>query len=779
MPVSGPLIDVIIRHPYRVMLASIVLVLLFSTGMSRLQVDSGIEIFFAEDDPNLLAEQALQATYGREENILFVVDTGGGSVFRRNHLAAIEKLTERAWLMPFAKRVDSPTNFLHPSVDGDDIVIAPLVEDALSLTAPRIAAIETVASSEKALVGRLLGPEGDVAAVNVNLLLPRQEMASAITESVAYARNLAAEVQKEHPQLRIHLAGWALTEQTLAEVTARDSATLMPVLLLLILGLVALLLRSAWASLCTVIVIALSITTGMGFAGWTGTGLNSVNVSAPTIILTLAVADCIHVLSAFLRTLRQGATKEAALSGALRKTLYPVALTSVTTALGFLTMNFSESPPFRELGNIAAAGVVGALWITLTILPGLVMMLPFRSARRAGTGLPMAGLARFVTDHHRVLFWGFLVAIALAVDGVARIELNDDPSAYFSEDVPLKRALTLIEDKLSGIQSLHYSIDAGERGGITEPAFLADVDRFANWLRAQPEVVNVQVFTDTLKRLNQVMHEDDSAWHRLPGSRELAAQYTLLYEISVPYGQDITHQISADKSSLKLTATLKNQQSRGVIEFEQRSRDWMAAHTPALETRGAGQSLSFANVGLRNIRSMLGGSLVAILCISGCLMLAFRSLRFGLVSLIPNLFPAFVALGIWGHTAGEVNIAASVVFSLTLGIIVDDTTHFLVKYIEGRQTLGLPARDAVRYTFEEVGSALLCTSIVLAIGFLALVQSDFSVNSTSGLLVAITIGVAIVLDLLFLPAVLLKIDRWLPVHSADQPGAGGTIIGGR
>ena len=159
---------------------------------------------------------------------------------------------------------------------------------------------------------------------------------------------------------------------------------------------------------------------------------------------------------------------------------------------------------------------------------------------------------------------------------------------------------------------------------------------------------------------------------------------------------------------------------------------------------------------------MLGGSLFAVLFISACLVLAFRSARFGLVSLVPNLFPACVALGLWGWLVGEVNIAASVVFSLTLGIIVDDTTHFLVKFIEARRERGLCAADAIRYTFDAVGGALVSTTIVLAIGFLALVQSDFSVNSTSGLLVAMTISIAIVLDLLFLPTLLMRVERLLP-----------------
>jgi predicted RND superfamily exporter protein len=761
MAFKNSLIEILVQYPYRIMLANLLLIAVVSAGASQLFVDSGIDIFFSEDDPNLLAERELKATYGREDNILIIIDAGEADIFQQQHLITLEDITARAWLMPNARRVDSATNFLHPTVDGDDILIAALVEDAATLSESDRIRLRKIAFSQQTLLGRLLAHSGKVAAVNVTLNLPEQNKAAAIAESVEFVRQLVNEKERANPALNIHLAGWALTEQTLAEVTARDSATLMPMLFGLVLLVIALLLRSVLASLCTVICIFLSILIGMGTAGWAGMGLNSVNVSAPTIIMTLAIADCIHVLTVFLIRLRDNPDKRAALAYGLEQTLYPIMLTSITTALGFLSMNFSESPPFRELGTIAAVGVMGALWVTVTILPGLILMLPFRKAPGTATGLPMAGLADFVIRRYNSLFWGSLALIILAITGISRMELNDDPTGYFADSIPLTKAIGVVESRLSGTQTLHYSIDSGQVGGIPDPAYLAQVDRFVAWLRAQPEVVNVESFTDTLRRLNQVLHGDAPDWHRLPDSREMAAQYTLLYEISVPYGQDVTYQVSADKSSLKVTATLKNQRSQGLIAFEERSRQWMAKHTPDILTRGAGQSISFANVGLRNISSMLGGSLFAIVLISACLVVAFRSIRFGLVSFIPNLFPAFVTLGIWGAVVGEVNIAASVVFSVTLGIIVDDTTHFLVKYLEARRQRGLDVEEAIRYTFISVGSALLSTSIVLATGFLALVQSDFSVNSTSGLLVAITIGIAILLDLLFLPTVLIKADHLL------------------
>jgi predicted RND superfamily exporter protein len=743
------------------MFISLLLVAAATMGTSRLQVASGVDIFFADDDPHLIAEKQLKSTYGREDNILLVIEAQSSDLFTPENLSLLHDLTQKAWLVPSAKRVDSISNYLHPEVAGDDIDIRALIADTAELSPTRIEKIKQISLSEPALVGRLISPDGAVAAININLLLPEQDTPAAIAAAVNSARALAEDAMATMPGLTIHLTGWAVTEQTLAEVTAKDAATLMPVLFMLVLAALALILRSALAAVCTVVVIALSVGVGMGFAGWAGISLNSVNVSAPTIILTLAVADCIHLLTVFLKNFTAESSKKEALHTALQSTLYPIFLTSVTTAIGFLSMLSSESPPFGELGIISAVGVLGALWVTVTILPGLVLLLPFKPLRQKTPGVPMKWLAEFVITHYNRLFWLFLIGIAVAISGVARIEINDDPSAYFSDKIPLSRALEVVDNHLSGTQSLHYSLNAGAADSVPEPEFLRAVDEFAIWLRLQPEVVNVEVFTETLKRLNQVMHGDDAHWRKLPDSRELAAQYTLLYEISVPYGQDATHLVSADKSHLKVGITLRNQKSQGLIAFEARCHDWLLQHWPEFASRGVGQSISFAHVGLRNIQSMLFGSLLAILFVSACLVLAFRSLRFGLVSLIPNLFPAFVTLGIWGLIVQEVNIAASVVFSLTLGIIVDDTTHFLVKYTHARSTLKLSVEDAIRWTFAAVGSALVTTSIVLAIGFLALVQSDFSVNSTSGLLVAATILAAIVLDLMFLPTVLIKADALL------------------
>jgi hypothetical protein len=753
-------IALVVRYALPVAAINVLLVLAVGFGAGQLAISSGIRVLFSPDDPNLLAEIHIEQTYGKEDNILLVIDAGEGDMFTPAHLQMVAGITAQAWQIPNSRRVDSISNFLYTAVDGDDITIGPLVEDAAALSPQDLDRVRRIALSEQVLLGRLISANGKVTAVNVSLNAKKEGQAEALAASVNAARAIQQDAQATNPGIRIYLAGLALTEQTLAEVTASDGAGLMPMVFLMVLVALALLLRSLLAALCTVITIVLSVMVGMGFAGWAGMAINSVNVSAPTIIMTLAVADCIHLLSTFLGHLRKGASRRDAVTLSYQETLYPVILTSVTTAIGFASMMFSDSPPFQELGAISTVGVVGALWVSMTILPALMLVLPFRGGDKMSFELPMLPLAECVIRRQTPIVWISLILILSAISFIPRLELNDDPAGYFSKAIPLTTAIEVVEDKLSGTQNVHYSLDSGQPDGVADPQFLREVSAFVDWLRAQPEVTNVESFIDTLYRLNQVMHGDDPAWYRLPGERELAAQYLLLYEISVPYGQDVTHQVSADKSTLKVTAVLKNQKSR-VLEFEQRSRQWLQDNAPDLVTRGAGHAVSFASIGLRNINNMLYGSLFAIVLVSTCLLVAFRSVRFGMLSFIPNLFPALVSLGIWSALVHEVNMAASVVFSMSLGIVVDDTTHFLVKYREARVQRRLSAMDSVRDAFARVGSALVSTSVVLAAGFLVLIWSDFSVNSTAGALMSLTIVVALLLDLLFLPALILKLDSWL------------------
>jgi predicted RND superfamily exporter protein len=255
------------------------------------------------------------------------------------------------------------------------------------------------------------------------------------------------------------------------------------------------------------------------------------------------------------------------------------------------------------------------------------------------------------------------------------------------------------------------------------------------------------------------MHGDDPAYYRLPEQRELAAQYLLLYEMSLPYGLDLNNQINIDKSATRVAITAKTLSSNEVLALEDRAQQWLKVNgLPSMQVPGASTTIMFANIGYRNIRGMLFGATMALVLISIILIVALRSVKFGLISLIPNLAPTAMAFGLWGLLVGEVGMGLSVVVGLTIGIVVDDTIHYLSKYLRARREKGLSPQEAVRYAFRSVGLALWVTSVVLIAGFLILSLSHFYPNSSMGIMTAVTIAFALMADFLFLPPLLMKLE---------------------
>ena len=732
-----------------------------ASGARFLGFSNDYRVFFSEENPQLIAFENLQNTYTKSDNVLFVIAPVDGDVFTPHALEAVEWLTEQAWQIPYSIRVDSVTNFQYTRAEGDELIVEDLVMQANELGPGELENIRDIAVSEPLLVNRIVSPTGHVTAVNVIIQLPGVDPAAEVPEVVSFSRNLASQLTDRFPDLEMHLTGIVFLNNAFSEMAMKDMQTLVPIMFAIIILVMAVLIRSVWGTLATLLVIILSIVTAIGMAGWLRIELTPPSASSPTMIMTLAVANCVHLLVTFLQKLRQAESKSAAMIESLRINLQPIFLTSVTTAIGFMSMNFSDAPPFRDLGNIVAIGVLASFVYCIGLLPALMLLFPVKvKAARSRSVAGMDALADFVVRHRRPVLWGMSLSVIGLVAFIPNNELNDEFVEYFDERVDFRVATDFTTDNLTGLYNISYSLEAAEAGGISEPAFLNKLEEFAVWYRQQPEVMHVNTLSDTMKRLNKNLHGDDPAWYRMPDQRDLAAQYLLLYEMSLPYKLDLNNQINVDKSATKLDVSLQSISSNQTIALEERAQHWLAENAPAsMQVHGASPSLMFSHIGARNIRSMLTGTTLTLVLISFILIFALRSLRIGLISVIPNLVPAGMAFGLWGLLVGEVGLALSVVTGMTLGIVVDDTVHFLSKYLRARREEGLSSADAVRYAFHNVGTALWITSMVLIAGFMVLTQSPFKLNSGMGLLTAITIGLALIADFLLLPTLLMTLDK--------------------
>ena len=749
----------LLRWRWLGLILTLVLVAAAGSGGRFISFSTDYRVFFSDENPQLAAFEAIQNIYTKNDSILFVLAPADGKVFTPELLDAMEELTREGWKIPYSRRVDSITNFQHTRADGDELVVADLVRKAKDLPPAALAEARETALAEPLLRSRLISERTHVAGVNVVLQLPAKTVTET-PEAVAAARALRDRIKAAYPGLDIKLTGIGMLNNAFSEMSQSDLQTITPLMFAVLLAVLLILLRAFTGTFSTLVVIVLSSMTAMGIAGWMGVKLTPPSAIAPTIIMTLAIADSVHLLVTMFNEMRHGRAKYDAIVESLRINMQPVFLTSVTTAIGFLSMNFSDAPPFRDLGNITAVGVMAAFVYSVVTLPALMALLPVRvKARDMGRSTLMERLADFVIRQRRPLFWGTgLVIVALAAF-IPRLELNDDFVKYFSTDVEFRRDTDFTTANMSGLYTFEYSVESGESGGINNPAYLENLEKFAIWLRAQPQVVHVNTLSDTMRRLNKSMHGDDPSWYRLPDSRELAAQYLLLYELSLPYGLDLNDQLNVDKSATRVTVTLKDMTAREMRETAARIDRWIEDNLPAgMSAASTGPSLMFAYISERNIRSMLTGTFLALVLISFLLILALRSLRTGVVSLIPNVLPAAMAFGLWGLIIGQVDVAVSVVAAMSLGIVVDDTIHFLSKYMRGRREKGLDPEGAIRYAFTTVGMALTVTTIVLMAGFAVLALSDFGINARMGLLTAITIAIALFVDFLFLPPLLMKME---------------------
>ena len=750
-------------HPVKVLMLAFIILCVTAAGISQLSFKSDLRIYFGKDNPQIAMLDHMEKTYTKTDSVLFVLAPKNG-VFNKSVLTVIEELTEKAWLIPYSSRVDSLTNYKYSSAIGDDIAVDDLVINAQQLTDKGIKEIQTIASNEPLLVNSVISPNGQVTGVNVTINIPKGEELTSVPKVVKHVRALAAEIQEKNPDMAIYLTGVVMMDNAFAEATEKDLKGLVPAMLTIALVIMSLVMRSALAGFSAMLLLTFAILAGMGIAGWTGVLLNPISVNAPNIILTIAICDCVHLLMAYMIGLRKGLAKQEAMSDALVKTFNALLITTVTTCVGFLSLNFSDAPPFRDLGNITTFGVAMAFIFTITFLPAFMMLFKAKvntaqSNKETKLEKTINQLAENIIAKPKQYFAYSLIVVVLACTGIFNNVLNDEFIKYFDESVTFRQDTDFTAENLTGIYYIDYEVGGKTEQGINSPEYLQTLEEFTQWLRQQPEALHINSITDIYKRLNMNMHGDDPAKFVMPDNNELAAQYLLMYEMSLPYGLDLRNRINANKDATRVTATLKNLSSNEVLALEDRVQAWLEQHQDTLTySDGTGLTIMFAQIGLRNIIGMINGMAIALVIISIMLIVIFRSFKYGLVSLTPNILPAAIAFGVWGYLVGQVGLALSVMAAMTLGIVVDDTVHFLSKYIYARRQKSMNADDAIRYSFANVGSALFTTTLALTAGFAILGFSSFEINAGMGILTAMAISFALILDMFLLPALLLLID---------------------
>jgi len=747
----------IIFHKKKTLVIGLILIAIITSGASFLETPTGYRAFVENDQPNYADILDLEEKYGMIDTLSFVIKPNEGNIFQKDVLKLIKELTEISWQTPHSTRVNSLTNHQYTTVDGDDINISDFVDSVESLDNSDLKELKELALKEKTLVNFILSKSAKVSFINIYLDVPDQE---GFEKPINFAEKQKKLFSEKYPEIFVTVAGSARYSHNFQTTARTDATTMYPGFLILIIFLSYIFLRSALASILSLTIIFLSILPSIGTVGWLGFEVQPPLIMAPIIILTIALAHSIHILSIALTNMSEGMNKEQAMVESMKINFTPVFLTSFTTAVGMAGVNFGKIPAFSEMANTVVIGSGYSFIFAVTLLPALFMILPVKShgSPRFVLGiLNSLGKLIYKFKFYFITFIG-LASILLA-NQITNLYFDDDFDSYFDRVDDWVEVKNIVNDEFGSSFFIFANISSEKTDGITSPGYLEKLDEFAKWLEAQDEVTTVTTVADVIKTLNKNMNGGSEEYYSIPNDKSLNAQYLLLYEFSVPYGMDLKNQMTADKAESRLLIRMNMITSRESILFNEKVNLWNEENLGTFKSRGVvGIPIMMPYVYRENTNGLMRGLLFSFSLIVIVIGLSLRSFRFGLISIVPNIVPFILAYGILAMFTHIVSFSHTVSILISIGLVVDATIHFLTKFKKAN-TLNLSQEDAIQYCFKYVGYPIIIASVCLFCGFLFLLQSSFMTNFILGGMCALIIIIALFIDLLLLPALLLLFGK--------------------
>lgn len=723
-------------------------------GIAELKTATDYRIFFKGDNFELKNFKSLNKTFGDTEDFLIVLSFQD-DVLKEKNLSIIRRMTDLSWKIPYVVRVDSITNFPYTYTKNKKLHIENLfsnVNDALDLERKKFAL------TDPSIKSILLSNNGRNAVIRSQIAVPIEDRTKQVNEILAAVDKIVADFKQRNKSVGIRVVGQAVYDKELDLVSKTDAETIYPILFLVALMLIGFFYQSIMGIVLILVYFSISVFSAFGFAGWIGASINPIVSMAPVILFVFVVCHGIHIFNVYSRNLANGKTVASSSKEAVRITSRPIVLTTFSTILGFLSLNFSQSPPFRDLGNMVAFGCfVTTLWMLITIHLLLTMSKAGMKVTNLLGVVAQAQINICTSNGIRNILMIFLFFPLLLLGVVSvKSQVSDDYLKYFSENNKFREITDFVDQNVTSLTLVYYVLEADE--SIADPRFANDVSQFVDWLRQQPEVSAVKSFTDTLKRLNMNMNEGSAEEYTLPESKELLAQYILLYELSLPFGMDVSNEISIDRKKILVKVFLSESSGESVLRFEKNASSWLDERTASIASYyPAGTANMFSHIGQRNIEGMfvgLGISLFVIAILLGCY---FRSLLISVICVVMNVVPLAAAFGAWYVLGGVIDIGVAVVLGMAYGIIVDDTIHIINAWYEERESRLTTER--IKNVIRRVFPAIYITTIVFVLGFGVLCFSDFQITFNTGFVTALAIFFAGLIDVLIVPYLFLTMSN--------------------
>ena len=751
----------LIKYRYLSIGLVLIVVCLLATGLTKLTFNPDLETYFPEGHPAVIRYNEIDDMFIPTDNLIIAVHSNEGTLFNGDSLKVIEELTRKSWTIPYSVRVDSLTNYSYVKSVNDDLIVEPFIEEAEKKSIEFFEKRENLVAGEDIIYKSLISEDKKTSVVSIIVDPPGPNKEDQNSELINYILGFIEPIKESNENLDIRLLGNPYLDYISPRIVKAEMPVVMPLMLLLIFFIVFLMIRSYVAVLATFVVILMSLIATFGSIGILGNPLNQMVTTIPILIITLALADCIHLFSIYFQNRIKGISSKESMEKSLEMNIQPLFLTTISTCIGFLCLNFIEVAPLRDFGNAVAIGIGFAFIFTIFFIAPIVSFFEVKTASKVTKQTRFStSVGSFILKNGNKLIFSITSISFLILLCIPMNELDENPTQMYAEGFTSFSSDTLwLDEKLSVTFPVNF-LATNEEGQVSDPDFLEILDKFSVWLEEREQVNHVTSLANNMKNLNKSMHGDDPEWKKIPENADLSAQYLFFYEMSLPMGLDLNSSISQDRKSTKISATLKDMSANEFKEFNNEVLGYLRQNNlENMISEPSSFRVIFTYMVEAIVNSLLYGLFIGILLITLIIGLFFRSYLLPALSIFPNILPIGMGFGLWGLFVGDVGFMVAVGMGSTLGVIVDFTVHFLSKYELARKEFKKSVEESVIYSFETVGFALIIMTVVLALGFSVLNLVTFiPIQDFAKFSVICFIG-GLIINFLFLPNLLIKFDK--------------------
>jgi predicted RND superfamily exporter protein len=749
-------IDFLFKFKWLIVMGVPLIVFMLALNLKHLEIDGSYRIWFEEDSQTLKDYDKFREEFSNDDGIVVVFKDKNG-IFNKKALSSIQRLTQAFWDMPHIDRVDSITNYqhVHSSKDAPDDVIVDdfIIEDLSEATPEYLENRKKEAISDSIIADSFISKDGTTTMIFARLDPQANEDGDISTEMMGHIAPII-EAETNITGYKYWLNGGPPMTQAFIDIAGKDAMTFTPLVFLSSMILLFLLFKRVSGALVPLAVVLFTFLSVLAVQTLLGYKLNNFTANIPVFIVAIGIADAVHIYSIWLIGKKRGEENSEAVRNSISKNLLPIFLTSLTTTVGFSSLAISKVVPVSTLGIATASGAVLAFIISIVWMPAVLLLLkkPIKGELKDDIKM-IKGYGDFIVrNDKRIIIIGTLIVAFLGM-GLAFIKVDSNTIRYFSPHVEIRKSAEFTMNNLTGSMSYAVIVDSQKTDGIKEPEFLKTVEAFyADYQAKFPADVRDMIsLLDTIKRYNEIMNNSKT----VPNERNLIAQYLLLYSMGLPQGMEITDQMDFDQRKLRINVLTNIVDTSKDIEMINYAQKWWDNTKYSMNLTG--QTAMYAYMQKDITDTLIYSLSLTIFIVSLMMLLIFKRLKILWILLLPNLLPVVLVIGLMGWLGFTIDMGVAIAGAIIIGVAVDDTIHFLVKYFDARKR-GLSMADTFDEVLHYAGRAILFTTVVLSLSFSMFVFSTFTPNQNFGVVTAAALIIALIVDLLYLPALLCVMD---------------------